>query len=72
MDCLGRKYSTGCGNFEKEIISANWNGFLELLELEKEQMENSLYGRRYKNTRKEENFPIPPFDIGEVVRQCEE
>ncbi|KRY48719.1 FH2 domain-containing protein 1 [Trichinella britovi] len=72
MDCLGRKYSTGCGNFEKEIISADLNGFLELLELEKEQMENSLYGRRYKNTRKEENFPIPPFDIDEVVRQCEE
>ncbi|OUC40870.1 hypothetical protein D917_03763 [Trichinella nativa] len=85
MDCLGRKYSTGCGNFEKEIISADLNGFLELLELEKEQMENSLYGRRYKNTRKEENFPIPrcdssspvsngsfKTDIDEVVRQCEE
>ncbi|KRZ50545.1 FH2 domain-containing protein 1 [Trichinella nativa] len=72
MDCLGRKYSTGCGNFEKEIISANLNGFLELLELEKEQMENSLYGRRYKNTRKEENFPIPPFDIDEVVRQSKQ
>ncbi|KRZ32333.1 FH2 domain-containing protein 1 [Trichinella pseudospiralis] len=84
-DCLGRKYSTGCRNFEKEIISADLNGFLELLELEKEQMESSLYGRRFKNTRKD-NFTIPrcdsssmsvlnasfKTDIDEVVRQCEE
>ncbi|KRZ03628.1 FH2 domain-containing protein 1, partial [Trichinella zimbabwensis] len=84
-DCHGRKYSTGCRNFEKEIISADLNGFLELLELEKEQMESSLYGRRFKNTRKE-NFTISrrnsssmsvlngsfKTDIDEVVRQCEE